>query len=117
MREGSARLLAAAKHRAQSLEAARALLTSNERMSVYMAELQNRRRDPIKKPWFVHAVICRDDEQSEGETPMTQLLFYCYIRVLDKFILYVLWKKFFFKYKHTLNIIRKIIKDYNIISK
>ncbi|XP_032688909.1 rhotekin-like isoform X2 [Odontomachus brunneus] len=50
MREGSARLLAAAKHRAQSLEAARALLTSNERMSVYMAELQSRRRDPIKKP-------------------------------------------------------------------
>ncbi|XP_014475235.1 PREDICTED: rhotekin-2-like isoform X2 [Dinoponera quadriceps] len=50
MREGSARLLAAAKHRAQSLEAARALLTSNERMSVYMAELQTRRRDPVKKP-------------------------------------------------------------------
>lgn len=50
MREGSARLLAAAKHRAQSLEAARTLLTSNERMSVYMAELQTRRREPIKKP-------------------------------------------------------------------
>lgn len=53
MREGSARLLAAAKHRAQSLEAAKALLTSNERMSVYMAELQSRRRESIKKPWFV----------------------------------------------------------------
>lgn len=50
MREGSARLLAAAKHRAQSLEAAKALLTSNERMSVYMAELQSRRRESIKKP-------------------------------------------------------------------
>ncbi|KAL6263844.1 hypothetical protein P5V15_003925 [Pogonomyrmex californicus] len=49
MREGSARLLAAAKHRAQSLEAAKALLTSNERMSVYMAELQNRRRESIKQ--------------------------------------------------------------------
>ncbi|XP_020288436.1 rhotekin-2-like isoform X2 [Pseudomyrmex gracilis] len=50
MREGSTRLLAAAKHRAQSLEAAKALLTSNERMSVYMAELQTRRRESVKKP-------------------------------------------------------------------
>ncbi|TGZ51984.1 rhotekin isoform X1 [Temnothorax longispinosus] len=50
MREGSARLLAAAKHRAQSLEAAKALLTSNERMSVYMAELQTRRRESVKQP-------------------------------------------------------------------
>ncbi|KAG5309172.1 RTKN protein, partial [Pseudoatta argentina] len=49
MREGSARLLAAAKHRAQSLEAAKALLTSNERMSVYMAELQSRRRRESSK--------------------------------------------------------------------
>lgn len=53
MREGSARLLAAAKHRAQSLEAAKALLTSNEKMSVYMAELQCRRRESAKQPWFV----------------------------------------------------------------
>lgn len=67
MREGSARLLAAAKHRAQSLEAARALLTSNERMSVYMAELQNRRRDSIKKPWFVHDVTCRYNGRKCGE--------------------------------------------------
>ncbi|KAL0134671.1 hypothetical protein PUN28_001455 [Cardiocondyla obscurior] len=49
MREGSARLLAAAKHRAQSLEAAKALLTSNERMSVYIAELQSRRRETVKQ--------------------------------------------------------------------
>ncbi|XP_012535904.1 rhotekin isoform X3 [Monomorium pharaonis] len=49
MREGSARLLAAAKHRAQTLEAAKALLTSNERMSVYMAELQTRRRESTKQ--------------------------------------------------------------------
>ncbi|XP_074114633.1 rhotekin isoform X2 [Cotesia typhae] len=48
MREGSARLLAAARHRAQSLEAARALLTSNERMSAYMAELQRRKKDVNK---------------------------------------------------------------------
>ncbi|KAF4518346.1 hypothetical protein B566_EDAN007073 [Ephemera danica] len=38
MREGSAKLLAASRQQAQSLEAARALLTSNERMSAYMAE-------------------------------------------------------------------------------
>ncbi|XP_051160755.1 rhotekin-like isoform X2 [Leptopilina boulardi] len=43
MREGSTRLLAASRHRAQSLEAAKALLTSNERMSAYMAELQRRK--------------------------------------------------------------------------
>ncbi|XP_059474461.1 rhotekin-like isoform X2 [Neocloeon triangulifer] len=46
MREGSAKLLAASKQQAQSLEAARSLLTSNERMSAYMAELQRRKRDP-----------------------------------------------------------------------
>lgn len=57
MREGSARLLAAAKHRAQSLEAAKALLISNERMSVYMAELQSRRRESLKKPWLVLTCI------------------------------------------------------------
>ena len=49
MREGSARLLAAARHRAQSLEAARALLTSNERMSAYMAELQRRKKESCNK--------------------------------------------------------------------
>ncbi|XP_034934432.1 rhotekin-like isoform X2 [Chelonus insularis] len=49
MREGSARLLAAARHRAQSLEAARALLTSNERMLAYMAELQRRKKEPNNK--------------------------------------------------------------------
>ncbi|XP_043479506.1 rhotekin-like isoform X2 [Leptopilina heterotoma] len=43
MREGSTRLLAASRHRAQCLEAAKALLTSNERMSTYMAELQRRK--------------------------------------------------------------------------
>ncbi|XP_012153250.1 rhotekin-2 isoform X3 [Megachile rotundata] len=42
IKEGSARLLAAAQHPAQSLEAARALFTSNERMSTYMTELQHR---------------------------------------------------------------------------
>ncbi|XP_031842481.1 rhotekin isoform X2 [Nomia melanderi] len=45
MKEGSLRLLAAAKHPTQSLEAARALLTSSKRMSLYMVELQHRGTD------------------------------------------------------------------------
>ncbi|CAB3366284.1 Hypothetical predicted protein [Cloeon dipterum] len=43
MREGSAKLLAASRQQSQTLEAARSLLTSNERMSAYMAELQRRK--------------------------------------------------------------------------
>ncbi|KAG8224331.1 hypothetical protein J437_LFUL004287 [Ladona fulva] len=44
MREGTTKLLAACKHQTQMLEAAKNLLTSNERMSAYMAELQQRRK-------------------------------------------------------------------------
>lgn len=44
MREGTTKLLAACKHQTQTLEAAKNLLTSNERMSAYMAELQHRRK-------------------------------------------------------------------------
>lgn len=43
MREGTARLLAASKHPAQLLEAAKNLLTSNTRIIAYMAELQRRK--------------------------------------------------------------------------
>ncbi|XP_076308248.1 rhotekin-2-like isoform X1 [Tachypleus tridentatus] len=43
MREGTAKLLAACKHPMQSLEAAKSLLTSNERMTAYMGELQRRK--------------------------------------------------------------------------
>lgn len=59
MREGSAKLLAACNdpkmvgtirnppniHNTQVLEAAKNLLTSNERMTAYMSELQRRKRD------------------------------------------------------------------------
>lgn len=45
MREGTTKLLAACRHQATTLEAAKSLLTSNERMSAYMAELQRRRRE------------------------------------------------------------------------
>lgn len=64
MREGSAKLLAACNnpksmgvignatsaHNTQILEAAKNLLTSNERMTAYMAELQRRKRDRITNP-------------------------------------------------------------------
>lgn len=43
MREGTTKLLAACKHAKQALEAAKSLLTSNERMQAYMLELQKRR--------------------------------------------------------------------------
>ncbi|XP_060064533.1 rhotekin-like isoform X1 [Ylistrum balloti] len=43
MREGTAKLLAATKHPAQMLEAARNLLTSNTRIIAYMTELQKRK--------------------------------------------------------------------------
>lgn len=47
MREGTTKLLAACKHSNQALEAAKSLLTSNERMNSYMIELQ-KRRTPVK---------------------------------------------------------------------
>ncbi|RWS14046.1 Rhotekin-like protein [Dinothrombium tinctorium] len=43
MREGTTKLLAACKHPVQSLEASKSLLTSNERMNAYIAELQQRK--------------------------------------------------------------------------
>lgn len=50
MREGTTKLLAACRHQTQTLEAAKSLLTSNERMSAYMAELQRRKRDLPPRP-------------------------------------------------------------------
>ena len=45
IREGTTKLLAACQHPSQALEAAKTLQTSNERMNVYMNELQLRKRD------------------------------------------------------------------------
>lgn len=53
MREGSTKLLAASKHQSQSLEAAKNLLISNERMNAYMSELQNRKRDTSSRTMLV----------------------------------------------------------------
>ncbi|XP_014241237.1 rhotekin-like isoform X2 [Cimex lectularius] len=61
MREGTTKLLAACKHQTQSLEAAKSLLTSNERMSAYMAELQRRKRQQIPKPAGCKARVCLSD--------------------------------------------------------
>ncbi|XP_071091094.1 rhotekin-2-like isoform X1 [Haliotis cracherodii] len=47
MREGTAKLLAASKHPAQMLEAAKNLLTSNTRIYAYMHELQKRKTDEV----------------------------------------------------------------------
>ncbi|XP_014606675.1 PREDICTED: rhotekin-like [Polistes canadensis] len=45
IRDGSTKLLAAARHRTQTLEAARALFISNEKMSMYLKELQRRKKN------------------------------------------------------------------------
>ncbi|XP_039282023.1 rhotekin isoform X2 [Nilaparvata lugens] len=50
MREGTTKLLAASRHQTQQLEAAKSLLTSNERMSAYIAELQRRKRGDVTMP-------------------------------------------------------------------
>lgn len=59
MREGTTKLLAVCQHRPQSLEAAKSLLTSNERMSAYMAELQRRKA-------LDHAAILNKDARSSS---------------------------------------------------
>ncbi|XP_025416827.1 rhotekin-like isoform X2 [Sipha flava] len=51
MREGTTRLLAACKHQTQSLQAAKSLLTSNERMTAYIAELHRKSREPPLIGW------------------------------------------------------------------
>ncbi|EEC02695.1 rhotekin, putative, partial [Ixodes scapularis] len=55
MREGTTKLLAVCQHRPQSLEAAKSLLTSNERMSAYMTELQRRKTSDC--PTFNESVV------------------------------------------------------------
>ncbi|XP_076630949.1 rhotekin isoform X1 [Colletes latitarsis] len=77
MKEGSSRLLAAARHPAQSLEAARALLTSSKRMTAYMAELQHRTRDTPLKPTSV--------SESRGKLSISDLRFPLMWRDSDHF--------------------------------
>lgn len=45
MREGTTKLLAACTHELQSLEPAKSLITSNERMNAYTSELQRRKQE------------------------------------------------------------------------
>lgn len=79
MREGSAKLLAACNntksigfignatsaHNTQILEAAKNLLTSNERMTAYMAELQRRKRDRVADTTS-NASDTADNQQQTG---------------------------------------------------
>jgi hypothetical protein len=59
MREGTTKLLAACRHQLQTLEAAKNLLTSNERMSAYMAELQRRKKEaPSRDLGYVLPQLC-----------------------------------------------------------
>ncbi|XP_066991671.1 rhotekin isoform X2 [Anabrus simplex] len=58
MREGTTKLLAACRHQTQTMEAAKNLLTSNERMSAYMAELQRRKKEPPSRPMGYSAQPC-----------------------------------------------------------
>lgn len=50
MRDGSAKMLAAAKHTPQQLEAAKSLHTSNCRMAAYMEHLQRRNSESATAP-------------------------------------------------------------------
>ncbi|KAK9308913.1 hypothetical protein QLX08_001320 [Tetragonisca angustula] len=76
IKEGSSRLLAAARHPAQSLEAARTLFTSNKRMSVYMTELEHRRRDALLKT---------SNSDNEGKLSISDLRFPLMWRDSDHF--------------------------------
>ncbi|RWS25668.1 Rhotekin-like protein [Leptotrombidium deliense] len=65
MREGTTKLLAACKHPVQSMEASKSLMTSNQRMTAYISELQKRKvreklqSDPKKSHTKVEASKAR----------------------------------------------------------
>lgn len=85
MREGSAKLLAACNnpksmgfignstsaHNTQILEAAKNLLTSNERMTAYMAELQRRKRDRIADT--ATGAAANQPQSSRGKVSLSEL--------------------------------------------
>ncbi|CAL7938090.1 unnamed protein product [Xylocopa violacea] len=77
IKEGSSKLLAAARHPGQSLEAARALFTSSKRMSIYMDELQNRRKE--------HLLLKTSTLKSKGKLSISDLRFPLMWRDTDHF--------------------------------
>lgn len=91
MREGTTKLLAACKHQSQSLEAAKSLLTSNERMSAYLAELQRRKRhQPLKTPGCSSRVclsdlrmplIWRDTDHFKNKGDYRRFAVFCLARI------------------------------------
>ncbi|XP_035732001.1 rhotekin-like [Vespa mandarinia] len=77
IRDGSTKLLAAARHRTQSLEAARALFISNEKMSMYMKELQRRKKHS--------AEILSKQSDSTATVSLSELRFPLMWKDLDHF--------------------------------
>ncbi|CAN7984510.1 unnamed protein product [Ixodes hexagonus] len=71
MREGTTKLLAVCQHRPQSLEAAKSLLTSNERMSAYTSELQ--RRKTSRPPTFSESVDGPSVEPSNARVAVSDI--------------------------------------------
>lgn len=114
MREGSAKLLAACNNpkaigytgnlssaqNTQILEAAKNLLTSNERMTAYMAELQRRKRDrnetvigklPTSKPYKTTSKVSlseirmplmwRDTDHFKNKGDHRRFAVFCLVRI------------------------------------
>ncbi|KOC59123.1 Rhotekin-2 [Habropoda laboriosa] len=93
IKEGSSRLLAAARHPTQSLEAARALFTSSKRMSTYMVELQHRKRDTSLKASITEnkgklsisdlrfPLMWRDSDHFKNRGDYRRFAVFCIIRV------------------------------------
>ncbi|CAK9824863.1 Rtkn2 [Anthophora retusa] len=93
IKEGSSKLLAAARHPAQSLEAARALFTSTKRMSAYMVELQQRKGDVSLKASITEnkgklsisdlrfPLMWRDSDHFKNRGDYRRFAVFCIIRV------------------------------------
>uniref|UniRef100_A0A1B6DHW7 PH domain-containing protein n=1 Tax=Clastoptera arizonana TaxID=38151 RepID=A0A1B6DHW7_9HEMI len=94
MREGTTKLLAACKHQSQSLEAAKSLLVSNERMSAYMAEFERRKRESPSKPLRITScksriclsdlrmpLIWRDTDHFKNKGDYRRFAVFCLVRV------------------------------------
>ncbi|KAG6800779.1 rhotekin-2 [Apis mellifera caucasica] len=93
IKEGSSRLLAAARHPAQSLEAARALLTSSKRMSAYMIELEHQKKNMSLKTSTFNSkgklsisdlrfpLMWRDTDHFKNRGDYRRFAIFCIVRV------------------------------------
>jgi len=73
IREGTTKLLAACEHPSQALEAAKTLQTSNERMNVYMNELQLRKRSATASATSTPSVTSAAKRVCSGRLGLTEL--------------------------------------------